>query len=258
MRADLAPPVSSGLAIDIKGVRRVFPGGVTALDVIDLHVEAGEFLAILGPSGCGKSTLLRIIAGLDKPDAGTIRVGTDDQRTSFVFQDAHLLPWRNALKNVALPLELMGVDRLQGLSEAAGALKLVGLSDAMNRYPAELSGGMRMRVSLARALVTKPSLLLLDEPFAALDEITRHQLDEDLHRLWQDRRMTVLFVTHSISEATFLAHRAVVLTRRPGRVLLDHKLELPEWRTSGLRMEMQFSRQMQILLDGLQRSQEGE
>ena len=258
MRADLAPPVSSGLAIDIKGVRRVFPGGVTALDVIDLHVEAGEFLAILGPSGCGKSTLLRIIAGLDKPDAGTISVGTGDHRTSFVFQDAHLLPWRNALKNVALPLELMGVDRLQGLSEAAGALKLVGLSDAMNRYPAELSGGMRMRVSLARALVTKPSLLLLDEPFAALDEITRHQLDEDLHRLWQDRRMTVLFVTHSISEATFLAHRAVVLTRRPGRVLLDHKLELPEWRTSGLRMEMQFSRQMQILLDGLQRSQEGE
>ena len=140
MRADLAPPVSSGLAIDIKGVRRVFPGGVTALDVIDLHVEAGEFLAILGPSGCGKSTLLRIIAGLDKPDAGTMSIGTDDQRTSFVFQDAHLLPWRNALKNVALPFELMGVDRVKGLSEAAAALKLVGLSDAMNRYPAELSG----------------------------------------------------------------------------------------------------------------------
>ena len=128
----------------------------------------------------------------------------------------------------------------------------------MNRYPAELSGGMRMRVSLARALVTKPSLLLLDEPFAALDEITRHQLDEDLHRLWQDRRMTVIFVTHSISEATFLAQRAVDLTRRPGRVLLDHRLELPEWRTSGLRTEMQFSRQMQILLNGLQRSQEGQ
>jgi len=256
MRADLAPPASTGLAIDLKGIRRVFPGGVTALDGIDLRVDAGEFLAILGPSGCGKSTLLRIIAGLDKPDAGTMSVGTDDQRTSFVFQDAHLLPWRNALKNVALPLELMGVDRLKGLSEAAAALKLVGLSDAMNRYPAELSGGMRMRVSLARALVTKPSLLLLDEPFAALDEITRHQLDEDLHRLWQDRRMTVIFVTHSISEATFLAQRAVVLTRRPGRVLLDHRLELPEWRTSGLRMEMQFSRQMQILLEGLERSQE--
>jgi NitT/TauT family transport system ATP-binding protein len=255
MRADFAPPASTGIAIDLKGIRRVFSGGLIALDGIDLKVDAGEFLAILGPSGCGKSTLLRIIAGLDKPDAGTMSVGTDEQRTSFVFQDAHLLPWRNALKNVALPLELMGVDRLKCLSEAAGALKLVGLSDAMNRYPAELSGGMRMRVSLARALVTKPSLLLLDEPFAALDEITRHQLDEDLHRLWQDRRMTVLFVTHSISEAAFLAQRAVVLTRRPGRVLLDHKLELPEWRTSGLRMEVQFSRQMQTLLQGLERSQ---
>ena len=257
MSVDLAPPTTTGLAIDLKGIRRVFPGGVTALDGIDLHVDAGQFLAILGPSGCGKSTLLRIIAGLDKPSAGTMTVAATDQHTSFVFQDAHLLPWRNAMKNVALPLELMGVDRLKCLSEAAGALKLVGLSDAMNRYPAELSGGMRMRVSLARALVTKPSLLLLDEPFAALDEITRHQLDEDLHRLWQDRRMTVIFVTHSISEATFLAQRAVVLTRRPGRVLLDHRLELPEWRTSGLRTEMQFSRQMQILLNGLQRSQEG-
>ena len=258
MSVDLAPPTTTGLAIDLKGIRRVFPGGVTALDGIDLHVDAGQFLAILGPSGCGKSTLLRIIAGLDKPSAGAMSVAANDRRTSFVFQDAHLLPWRNAMKNVALPLELMGVDRLKCLSEAAGALKLVGLSDAMNRYPAELSGGMRMRVSLARALVTKPSLLLLDEPFAALDEITRHQLDEDLHRLWQDRRMTVIFVTHSISEATFLAQRAVVLTRRPGRVLLDHRLELPEWRTSGLRTEMQFSRQMQILLNGLQRSQEGQ
>ena len=258
MSVDLAPPTTTGLAIDLKGIRRVFPGGVTALDGIDLHVDAGQFLAILGPSGCGKSTLLRIIAGLDKPSAGTMTVAANDQHTSFVFQDAHLLPWRNAMKNVALPLELMGVDRLKCLSEAAGALKLVGLSDAMNRYPAELSGGMRMRVSLARALVTKPSLLLLDEPFAALDEITRHQLDEDLHRLWQDRRMTVIFVTHSISEATFLAQRAVVLTRRPGRVLLDHRLELPEWRTSGLRTEMQFSRQLQILLNGLQRSQEGQ
>ncbi len=259
MRANLAPPTFAGLAIDLKDIRRVFPGGVTALDGIDLHVEAGEFLAILGPSGCGKSTLLRIIAQLDKPDSGAITLGTPGTlTTSFVFQDAHLLPWRNALKNVALPLELMGVERLKCLSEAAGALTLVGLSDAMNRYPAELSGGMRMRVSLARALVTKPSLLLLDEPFAALDEITRHQLDEDLHRLWQDRRMTVIFVTHSISEATFLAQRAVVLTRRPGRVLLGHKVELPEWRTSGLRTEMQFSRQMQILLQGLERSQENQ
>jgi NitT/TauT family transport system ATP-binding protein len=250
-----APPLK-GISVDLHGVRRVFPGPVTALDGIDLGIAPGEFVAILGPSGCGKSTLLRIIAGLDKPDLGSVQTGPHGNTHShigYVFQEAHLLPWRNALNNVALPLELSGVARASRLAAAAQAIERVELTDAITRYPAELSGGMRMRVSLARALVTSPSLLLLDEPFAALDEITRGQLDEHLRRLWSERRMTVIFVTHSIIEATFLAERAVVLTRRPARVILDHRLDLPEQRNAALRTDAQFSRQMRVLFEALER-----
>jgi len=250
MNSVLVPPAGTGIPVGVRGVRKVFPGGVAAVDGIDLDVKPGEFIALLGPSGCGKSTLLRMIAGLETPDSGSIDLNAG--RISFVFQDAHLLPWRNALNNVALPLELMGMDRAKRLSEAAAALKLVGLGDAMERYPAALSGGMRMRVSLARALVTNPALLLLDEPFAALDEITRHELDEELHKLWSNRRMTVMFVTHSIIEATFLAERAIVFTRRPARVILDHTLHLPARRTSSLRTDTQFSTQMRILFEALE------
>jgi NitT/TauT family transport system ATP-binding protein len=255
MSSVLVPPAGIGVSVGVRGVRKVFPGGVAAVDGIDLDVKPGEFIALLGPSGCGKSTLLRMIAGLETPDSGSIDLNTEASqhgRISFVFQDAHLLPWRNALQNVALPLELMGMDRAKRLSEAATALKLVGLGDALDRYPSALSGGMRMRVSLARALVTNPALLLLDEPFAALDEITRHELDEELHRLWSTRRMTVMFVTHSIIEATFLAERAIVFTRRPARVILDHTLQLPVRRTSSLRTETQFSSQMRILFEALE------
>jgi NitT/TauT family transport system ATP-binding protein len=249
----------TGVSVELRGVRRVFPGPVPAVDSVDLHIEPGEFVALLGPSGCGKSTLLRMIAGLDQPDEGTIQVGPSPHLTSsehanttaYVFQDAHLLPWRNVLRNVELPLELMGMARRERGLAAERALDQVGLSDAVMRYPAQLSGGMRMRVSLARALVTDPSLLLLDEPFAALDEITRHQLDEQLHHLWRTRRMTVIFVTHSIVEAAFLAQRAVVLTRRPARVVLDHKLDLPEQRTSDLRGEASFAAQNRVLLHAL-------
>lgn len=256
MNPEITTAPLAGISLDLGGVRRVFPGPVTALDGIDLRIAPGEFVAILGPSGCGKSTLLRIIAGLDKPDSGSIQAGPDGnthRHIGYVFQDAHLLPWRNALNNVALPLELSGIPRAERLAAAAQAIERVELADAMTRYPAELSGGMRMRVSLARALVTSPSLLLLDEPFAALDEITRGQLDEHLHRLWSERRMTVIFVTHSIIEATFLAERAVVLTRRPARVILDHRLDLPEQRIAALRTDAQFARQMRILFEALER-----
>jgi len=246
--------MASGIPVVMKGIRRIFPGPVTAIDGIDLQLSAGEFVAILGPSGCGKSTLLRIIAGLDKPDAGTIDAGSK-RRIGYVFQDAHLLPWRRALDNVALPLELMGMARAERSRAAAEALGQVGLGDALNRYPAQLSGGMRMRVSLARALVTSPSLLLLDEPFAALDEITRQQLDEQLHRLWVDRRMTVIFVTHSIIEAAYLAQRALVFTRRPARIAIDHPLDLPESRTAALRTEPLFAQQMRILFEALERGE---
>jgi NitT/TauT family transport system ATP-binding protein len=243
----------AGCAVELRDVRRTFPGGVEAVGGVDLSVAPGEFLALLGPSGCGKSTLLRIIAGLDRADAGTVNVHRDS--IAYVFQDAHLLPWRNVLRNVALPLELKGVPNERRITAAHAALDQVGLADAINRYPAQLSGGMRMRVSLARALVTNPSLLLLDEPFAALDEITRQHLDEQLHELWKKRGMTILFVTHSIVEAAFLAQRAMVLTRRSARTVIDHTLALPPDRTAALRTDPIFSSEMRVLYNALQQGE---
>ncbi len=195
-----------------------------------------------------------MIAGLERPSKGTI-VGVDPASISFVFQDAHLLPWRNVLRNVAVPLELAGVPHAQCIERSKSAIDQVGLSDAIDRYPAQLSGGMRMRASLARALVNDPKLLLLDEPFAALDEITRQHLDDQLRALWAARKMTVLFVTHSILEATFLADRAIVLTRRPARIALDHRLDLPAERNAELRTDPQFAREMRVLFEALERGE---
>lgn len=228
------------------------------MDGVQLDVAASEFVAILGPSGCGKSTLLRLIAGLDRANAGEISVGgafPGDRQTgvAYVFQDAHLLPWRNVLRNVALPLELMGVSKRARLAAAEAAIEQVGLTDAIVRYPAQLSGGMRMRVSLARALITQPKLLLLDEPFAALDEITRQKLDEQLRQLWMTRQMTVIFVTHSTAEAVFLADRAIVLSRRPARVVEDRKIELPAERIGALRATPAFARETRFIYEALER-----
>jgi NitT/TauT family transport system ATP-binding protein len=260
----LKTATTSNPAIELRDITRTFAGGVRAVDHIDLTIEQGEFVALLGPSGCGKSTLLRIIAGLDRPDGGSIRLGQPGQTSgvldyqtsgrsdiAFVFQDASLLPWRNILRNVALPLELSGVNKTERLERASEALKRVGLSDAVGRYPAQLSGGMKMRASLARALVTDPTLLLLDEPFAALDEITRQQLDEQLRELWASRPMTVLFVTHSTVEATFLADRAIVFSKRPAAIVLDHMLDLPAERTGSLRGDPLFARQTRLLFEAL-------
>jgi NitT/TauT family transport system ATP-binding protein len=214
--------------LHLTSVARRF-GAVEALRDVSLTVAAGDFVALLGPSGCGKSTLLRLIAGLDQPDAGSLTWDAGRQpaqgEIGFVFQDATLLPWATAADNVFLPLRLRGVPRAQAMPQVHAALERVGLHEFVQALPRQLSGGMRMRVSIARALVTRPRLLLMDEPFAALDEFTRHRLQEDLLSLWQALGCTVVFVTHSIYEATFLAKRIILMTPRPGRI--DHEITSP-------------------------------
>ncbi len=237
-------------AVILRNVAKTFPGGIAAVVALSLTIPKAEFLAILGPSGCGKSTLLRMIAGLETPTAGIIE--QPHPRVAFVFQDSHLLPWRSVLRNVALPLELRGEARQRCEDQAKLSIDQVGLTDFTHRYPAELSGGMRMRVSLARALVTNPDLLLLDEPFAALDEITRTELDEQLRQLWIARKMTVVFVTHSIGEAAFLANRAVVLSARPAKIALDTNIELGLQRVNALRGEPAYAEVTQRLLLALE------
>ncbi|MEX0776526.1 MAG: ABC transporter ATP-binding protein [Phycisphaeraceae bacterium] len=258
MSSTLEQPRASRHAVGVRlcGVTRVFAGGVHAVDAMDLAIMPGEFVALLGPSGCGKSTLLRLIAGLDRADAGRMELinasGDRAMQMAYVFQDAHLLPWRSVLCNVELPLELAGVARAERRQRALALIEQVGLRDAVQRYPAQLSGGMRMRVSLARALVTEPSLLLLDEPFAALDEITRQQLDSQLRQLWLDRGMTVIFVTHSTNEAVFLADRAVVFSARPARIVLDCALDLPAQRAQHTRTSPPFVAAMRRLYEALE------
>lgn len=251
-----APSNSISIGISATSITRIFPMRVAALSPISLSISPGEFVSILGPSGCGKSTLLRLIAGLDHPTTGSLQLlnaSTNHPQIAYVFQDAHLLPWRTVLRNVTLPLELLHVPKPQRLELSRHLLEQVGLTDAIHRYPAQLSGGMRMRVSLARALVTNPKLLLLDEPFAALDEITRHRLDEQLRALWSARQITTVFVTHSTAEAAFLANRAIVLSPRPGRILLDTPIDLPPQRTAALRTTDQFAHQTFILSQALER-----
>lgn len=207
--------------LTISHVGRRFPGGVEALRDASLRLAEGDFVALLGPSGCGKSTLLRLIAGLDQPDDGTL---TWDGRPpaagdiGYVFQDATLLPWATAEDNVLLPLRLRGQGRDDAMPQVHAVLRRVGLAGFEKSRPRQLSGGMRMRVSIARALVTQPRLLLMDEPFAALDEFTRHKLQADLLDVWRGAGCTVVFVTHSIYEAAFLARRIVLMTPRPGRI----------------------------------------
>jgi NitT/TauT family transport system ATP-binding protein len=250
MELQSGTPVNS-VALELESVRKIFSNRVVIGD-LSLKIDAGEFLAVLGPSGCGTSTLLRMIANLAEPDNGRIHAEPAAHRTAFVFQDAHLLPWRNVLDNVILPLELKGTNRADSQSKASAVLEQVGLGDAGSRYPNELSGGMRMRVSLARALITEPSLLLLDEPFAALDEITRFHLEVQLRELWQRFGMTVIFVTHSISEAAFLANRALVMTRRGGRIKLDRRIDLPAERGNDLRSGAALGGEMAALLAAME------
>jgi NitT/TauT family transport system ATP-binding protein len=209
--------------IALKGIGKRFAstqknGGTEAVRDLSFTVAAGEFVSLLGPSGCGKSTALRLVAGLLSPDAGQVTYPDGKPEIGFVFQEPTLMPWADALTNARLPLDLKGIARGAADERAAAALARVGLKGFEHAYPRELSGGMKMRVSIARALASAPKLLLLDEPFAALDEITRNTLGEDLLRLWREDGLTVLFVTHSVSESSYLSQRVLVMTPRPGRI----------------------------------------
>ena len=218
-----------GAAIRCESVSRSFAGTGLVLERVSFQVEPGEFVALLGPSGSGKSTLLRLAAGLDQPDGGrlVIEAASGALSRGFVFQEATLMPWRDVLRNTTLPLELAGWSRAEAEARATEELRRVRLAEFGARYPHQLSGGMKMRASVARALTTRPNLLLLDEPFAALDEPTRHSLQMQLREIWLALGMTVLFVTHSVSEAVFLADRIILLSQRPARLRVDQRVALP-------------------------------
>ncbi len=225
---------ASGLAVSLRGVTKVYDNGVMALGPLDLDVRQGEFVSLLGPSGCGKSTALRLIAGLNAPTSGMVRVSRRADRSraghsiGFVFQEPTLMPWTSVHENVRLPLKLARAPAAEANARVGDVLMQVGLSEFAEAYPRELSGGMKMRVSLARALVTDPDILLMDEPFAALDEITRFRLNNDLLSLWRNLRKTVIFVTHSVFESVYLSQRVVVMTPRPGRLSAELRIDAPE------------------------------
>jgi NitT/TauT family transport system ATP-binding protein len=224
--------------LELAAVGHTFHDGTVALHELGLQVRRAEFVAVVGPSGCGKSTLLRLVSGLEVPSIGSLGVATT--RVGYVFQDPTLLPWRSVRRNVELPAELERLPRAERRRRAAAAIRLVGLEGFERSRPAALSGGMRMRASLARSLVLEPDLFLFDEPFAALDELSRERLNVELAQLFAARRFTALFVTHSITEAVFLATRVVVMSRRPGRIVADVPVPFDYPREPGLRFAPEF------------------
>jgi len=229
--------------VRLRRIGKSFRSGLRTLEAVDLDIGQGEFLSLIGPSGCGKTTLLRIIAGLAEPSEGERRLSLaadrgkhmPSRRVSFVFQDPTLMPWCTVVDNVLLPFRIAGRVGAAERERVGAEIRAVGLTGFERAYPRQLSGGMRMRVSIARALVTDPDLLLLDEPFAALDEITRMALNDDLLRLWESRRTTVVFVTHSVFESVYLSTRIAVMTARPGRIAADLRVDLPQPRERSLR-----------------------
>ena len=252
-------------AIEVLAAAKTYANGTQALQPVNLRVAAGEFVALLGPSGCGKSTLLKMVAGLLAPSSGQVRVwGRSVNRVdrmegaaatagglAFVFQEPTLMPWACVGDNVRLPLDLAGVPRSEATLRVRRALATVGLEGFESSLPRELSGGMKMRASIARGLVTEPRLLLMDEPFGALDEITRNRLDTDLLRLWQEQGLTVVFVTHSIFEAVFLSQRVLVMAARPGRVVDEVPIDEPYPRSADFRVSTAFSALAKRLQDSL-------
>ena len=237
----------TGYAISLRGVTKVYDSGVAALGPLDLDVRHGEFVSLLGPSGCGKSTALRLIAGLNAPTSGTVELvhreaeARAGQTIGFVFQEPTLMPWASVRDNVRLPLKLAGVRAAEASARVTEALTQVGLAEFADSFPRELSGGMKMRVSLARALVTDPDILLMDEPFAALDEITRFRLNNDLLALWRNLRKTILFVTHSVFESVYLSQRVIVMTQRPGRIGGEFRIDASEPRGEDFRTSAEYA-----------------
>jgi NitT/TauT family transport system ATP-binding protein len=229
------PPI-----VALRGVGKTFESGTVALDGLNLEVRDGEFVSLLGPSGCGKSTALRIIAGLSTASAGVVEWPNGAAQTGFVFQEPTLMPWAKIAANVQLPLKLAYADEAASRKAVMQSLDRVGLGDFADAYPRELSGGMRMRASIARALVTEPQLLLMDEPFAALDEITRFNLNNDLLAVWDALRRTVVFVTHSVFESVYLSQRIVVMTPRPGRVFTEIAIDAPYPRDERFRTSAEY------------------
>jgi len=244
--SDFTPGMTS-LAVRLRGVTKVYDSGMMALGPLDLDVGKGEFVSLLGPSGCGKSTALRLIAGLNAPTSGSVSVaqpaGQARARHSigFVFQEPTLMPWASVRDNVRLPLKLAHATATEATARVDEALTQVGLTEFAGAYPRELSGGMKMRVSLARALVTNPDILLMDEPFAALDEITRFRLNNDLLSLWRDLRKTVIFVTHSVFESVYLSQRVIVMTPRPGRIGAEFQIDVTETRGEDFRTSAEYA-----------------
>ena len=247
------PSKSATPVVALNGVGKSFANGVLAIERMSLKVLPGEFVSLLGPSGCGKSTALRIIAGLSEPTSGRVEwpeVEAASRRIGFVFQEPTLMPWATVEANVRLPLKLSGVEP-NAQARVDAALARVGLSGFAESYPRELSGGMKMRASIARALVTEPNLLLMDEPFAALDEITRFRLNNDLLALWQSLDKTVVFVTHSVFESVYLSQRIVVMTRRPGRVFTELAIDAPYPREEAFRTSAEYAAHCRGVSDAL-------
>ncbi len=254
----------NGRAVSLRAVAKVFDNGVTALGPLDLDIAKGEFVSLLGPSGCGKSTALRIIAGLASPTSGSVEVShhADEarpgHRIGFVFQEPTLMPWTTVAGNVRLPLKLAGIRSAESDARIGEALARVGLADFADAFPRELSGGMKMRVSLARALVTDPDILLMDEPFAALDEITRFRLNDDLLSLWRKLNKTIVFVTHSVFESVYLSQRVIVMTQRPGRLSADIAIATSEPRNDGFRTSAAYGEYCRKVSAALAPSYEGQ
>ncbi|MBC7995423.1 MAG: ABC transporter ATP-binding protein [Rhizobacter sp.] len=245
--------------IALEQVEKRFASGLLALSNVSLQVGSTEFVALLGPSGCGKSTVLRLAAGLEQPTTGRINApalsAPAAADTAYVFQDPTLMPWASVFDNVWLPLRLAGVSRAQARERIDAALQSVGLNDFAHAFPAELSGGMKMRASIARALVTQPRVLLMDEPFAALDEFTRQKLNTDLLTWWQARPLAVLFVTHSVFEAVFLSQRVLVMGARPGRVLAEVAINEPFPRNAAFRTSTRYAQACAEITQALESAQ---